>query len=199
MKYEKVDFPSIGEKIRNARRERKLSQDGLIELLSVKYGVKLGRNRLSQLENGGREKFELDLFIAICDIFDWDMGYLFDEYLESTKTKHIICQETGLSEAAVNKIVAWKNADDRRKLYSNHLSELLENKDTESLLGDIGEFLAYAALEVKAVNNNDPKFAVELLDLQMARLWNISRVFSNIIEIMGAAQNREGDNSNGKT
>lgn len=186
------DLEKTGSIIKERRKQLDLS---LEQVASECYTT---RQTVSKWEKGTGE-MTFEQAVKLCNALGCDMGHLLGEYPELTRQAANICQETGLSEAAVNKIVAWKNADDRRKLYSNHLSELLENKDTESLLGDIGEFLAYAALEVKAVNNNDPKFAVELLDLQMARLWNISRVFSNIIEIMGATQNREGDNSNGKT
>ncbi len=186
------DLEKTGSIIKERRRQLDLS---LEQVASECYTT---RQTVSKWEKGTGE-MTFEQAVKLCNALGCDMGHLLGEYPELTRQAANICQETGLSEAAVNKIVAWKNADDRRKLYSNHLSVLLENKDTESLLGDIGEFLAYAALEVKAVNNNDPKFAVELLDLQMARLWNISRVFSNIIEIMGATQNREGDNSNGKT
>lgn len=185
------DLEKTGSIIRERRKQLDLS---LEQVASACYTT---RQTVSKWEKGTGE-MTFEQAVKLCNALGCDMGHLLGEYPELTRQAANICQETGLSEAAVNKIVAWKNADDRRKLYSNHLSELLENKDTESLLGDIGEFLAYAALEVNAVNNNDPKFAVELLDLQMARLWNISRVFSNIIEILGAAQNREGDNSNGK-
>ena len=96
------DFRKMGDRIVNARKkERKWSQDRFIEELNSR-GVAIGRNRLSKIENGEQQYFDLGFMLAVCDIFGWDMGYLLGEYGETTRDKYFICEYTGLSEKALD-------------------------------------------------------------------------------------------------
>lgn len=198
MRYDQSVFTEMGNKIVNARKQRHLNQEQFLELLDG-HGVSIGRNRLSKMENGCRDAFNLEIVIAVCEIFEWDLGFLFGEYSEHTREAHELCSITGLTESAVTTLLEWKSSEDRRKFYPDYLSRILGAEETEDMFGCIAEYLTYHRLERDAFDNKDRDFAMELQSLQMARLWSISKVFSNIIEMkLSADEYREEDDSNGK-
>lgn len=119
---------------------------------------------------------------------DYLLGLVEVDNSTNDKKLRMVSEITGLSNDTVNKLIEWNNSDDRRKLFSDHLSRIINSKDAESLLGAIGEYFTYSLLEVDAVHKNDLDFATDLIDMEMARLWNISRIFSNTIEILGAEE-----------
>lgn len=127
MEYSKSTFLSMGEKIISARKERGLSQAAFIDLLG-ENGVKIARNRLSKIENGEEGHFSLDFLLAVCRLFGWDMGYLFGEYEEKTKEKHLICQRTGLSEKAVDKLLLLKEYNSR-EWHIDTINGIMENEN----------------------------------------------------------------------
>ncbi len=96
----------MGDRIRNERRARKISQDDFLDALN-NYDVVIGRNRLSKLENGDRNAFGLEILIAVCHIFEWDMGHLMGEYSEKTRQAADVCQITGLSEKAFDNLIEF--------------------------------------------------------------------------------------------
>lgn len=105
IEYNNRQFVAIGKRISDERKRREMNQEKLLEELSYR-GVSIGRNRLSDMENGVRDSFSgkhgLDILIALCSIFECDLGYLVGEYDEHTKSISDICKVTGLSEESVN-------------------------------------------------------------------------------------------------
>ncbi len=115
----KYDFEILGSRIVAERNKKDLSQDKLIKELSKT--VPLGRNRLSELENGKAIRCDILVLSEMCKIFDCDLGYLMGEYSCKTRQATDIHAETGLSEEAVNEL------QDRAKACR------LENPDIEVL------------------------------------------------------------------
>lgn len=113
---------------------------------------------------------------------DYLLGLVPEDKSTNDEKLRKVSEYTGLGNDAVRKLNEWKSSDDRRSLFSDILSRLVNSDHSEALLGAIGEFITYTRLEIKAANNDDLNFALELTDLEMARLWNISRLFSNAIE-----------------
>ena len=101
MNYNNETFLEFGVRVKAERKRCNYSQEAFIEELANR-GVRISRNRLSGIENGKREDFDLEMWIAICDIFKCDMGYLLGEYEETTRNKAFLCQQTGLSEKALD-------------------------------------------------------------------------------------------------
>ena len=46
----------------------------------------------------------------------------------------------------------------------------------------ISQILGFSKLEAKAINENDANLALDVIDMQTARLWYISKTFTDIIE-----------------
>ena len=138
VKYSKRWFAAIGKRIYDERKRRDMSQETLMEELEHR-GVSIGRNRLSAMENGVRESFSgkhgLDILIALCSIFECDLGYLVGEYDEHTKSISDICKVTGLSEESVNALRLLNNRGNR----CGERGAYIDGKQVEelSLLDDI--------------------------------------------------------------
>ena len=62
-----MEFYEIADKIKNIRKEKKLSQSTLAE----KVGI--SRQTLSKLENGEIGKISLQVFIKVLDVLDQEM------------------------------------------------------------------------------------------------------------------------------
>lgn len=151
------------------------------------------RQTVSRWENNEGSEMTIMQALRLCNMLKCDIGYLLGEYQELTQQVAEICSYTGLSETVVEKMHEWKNADDRVKFYPRHLSQILESEDIEGLFEAIVELIAYKTLEFRAFKNDDCEFALELLDRETSRLWNISRIFSNIIESIDVDKYGEED------
>ena len=102
-----------GNRIRNLRNEKKMSQSKFIDFLRER-GTPIGRNKLIKIEYGEGDTIDLDLLSAMCDILDCDRGYLLCEYDERTRDRHDVHELTGLSEDAINDLYSWNS--DRKHL-----------------------------------------------------------------------------------
>ena len=136
----KYNFGDIGNRIKAERKRRKISQDGFIELLNQR-GIFIGRNRLSEIENGKTDNFGLKEIIAFCDIFQCDIGFLLGEIEEKTRDKHFIHQQTGLTETAIDYL-----APHSKDWQTGVLNLLLEEyPDFVRILAKIYEYYDYYA------------------------------------------------------
>ena len=137
-------FEAIGKQIAKERKQRKISQDGFIELLNQR-GISIGRNRLSAIENGKDSSFSLNELFSICDIFQCDAGFLLGEYEEKTQDKHFIHQQTGLTETAIDCLRPHS-----QDWQTGVLSLLLEEyPDFVDVLASIYEYYGYYATAEK--------------------------------------------------
>ena len=134
---------TVGERIKQARKEAGLSQIKLIALLrSEQYNAGVSRTTLVAIESGevGKtlDNVSLRTLCAMCDLFDCDMGYLLGEYEEKHRVAAEVCDATGLSETAVQRLSA-------ELAYSKQLSPTQREESVQpieilsSLLSD-GEF-----------------------------------------------------------
>ena len=107
-------FDEIAKRIRDERKARKLNQDSFIEKLNyTSIGLRIGRNRLTEIEKGNQSAFSLDFLLACCEVFDWDMGHLLGEYDETRESLHYICEHTGLTEKALQNILVLNEHNSR--------------------------------------------------------------------------------------
>lgn len=119
----KYNFEKIGKRIKEERKKKKWTQKKLMEKLSP-Y-CPLGRNTLSDIENGICSNISLTLFSTLCkeEFFDCDMGYLLCEYDEKRHIAADIKEATGLDPDAINIILNMKD----RFLKLSILNGLLKN------------------------------------------------------------------------
>lgn len=155
----KYNFGEIGNRIRILRKTSGKNQDDFIETLN-NYGINIGRNRLSLIENGDRNHFSLDILLAVCEIFNCDMGYLLGEYNEKTRELHEISAITGLSETAIKKLQVFKS-ENRKTAHSDLLSILIENDNAEYFLAMIEKRISYHAKKKGLVGNALVKNMIE--------------------------------------
>lgn len=183
----RYNFEAIGKRIKEERDRRNISQDGFIEMLGAR-NIPIGRNRLSNIENGKCvEKMELEKLVAICDIFQWDVGYLLGEYKEQTQDKHFICQQTGLSEKAIDFLLPHS-----KDWQTGVLSLLLEEyPDFLQVLANIYTYYGYYAELERQKNtfNNESRLvqheekSVDTNDWdKLFEIENTRTVFRNTIE-----------------
>ncbi len=115
----------IGNRIRENRKEKGLSQERLAEYLEQITTSSTKRQTVAGWENGKPIK-KLEQLTALCEIFDCDMSYLLCE----CNTKHIKTQEigsaTGLSDKAIDTLISLRKIDSR---LSDTISRIIENKD----------------------------------------------------------------------
>lgn len=126
------NYRLIGKRIRQEREAAGLTQAELIDILNQRH-VRKGRNSISAIENGKADHFYLDLLVALCGIFNCELGYLLGEYEERTRTVTDICYETGLSPAAVQTLRAL-HADNTHTAYCDVISAVLESSSLNTAL-----------------------------------------------------------------
>ena len=61
----------------------------------------------------------------------------------------------------------------------------------------ISQILGFSKLEAKAINENDANLALDVIDMQTARLWYISKTFTDIVEEMAKEERLKGGEENG--
>lgn len=173
----------IGEKIGLLRGDE--TQTELADAIGV------SREIIQHWERGTR-KIKAGHLCALANHFGTSVDYLLGLEPEENSTSdaklRTVFETTGLSNDAVQKLITWKNSNDRRKRFSELLSKIINSDNSESLFGYIGEFLLYSNLEIKAFDNSDPDFMNELSVMEEARLWNISRIFTKTIEALASQE-----------
>lgn len=122
MKYNQFQ---IGDRIKSERERLGMSQDAFGSLLPEKSGddslAQVGRGVIYAWESGSRLPSLAQMF-ALCKVFDCELGYLLCEkgYENRTRTATDMCEETGLSEDAVNTLVRYKALIEKHNLLEGH-------------------------------------------------------------------------------
>lgn len=159
----KYNFAEIGDNIVKERRKKHLSQDALIEELA-KRGFKIGRNSISEIENGRCPKeISISLLLHLAEIFDCDVSYLLGENGEYlTKEEKIAGKITKLDSDSIRFL---KNLNDD---YSTVVNALLRNPEIiGNLLSSIDLYFSstYESISVSGYGNtstinNDLKYEI---------------------------------------
>ena len=129
MKYV-YDYSKIGKRIKDERKKNGLTQDELINSLRDKQ-IAVGRNTLSAMENGIKEKFSFQVLYGLAEIFQCQIGYLLCEYDCKTQSNAAISEITGLSDNAINTL---KKVSESKNEYRKY--EVLHLIDTLNLIMD---------------------------------------------------------------
>lgn len=127
------NFEKIGKRVKEERKAKNWTQKKLMEKLSP-Y-CPLGRNTLSDIENGTCSNISLTLFSTLCkeEFFDCDMGYLLCEYDEKRHIAADIKKATGLDPDAINIILNMKD----RFLKLSILNSFLKNDYFLAIIDEI--------------------------------------------------------------
>lgn len=96
-----------------------------------------------------------------------------------------VCNTIGLSEKAIFLLQKWNQSN----YYNSYISAILENPEFERVLEEIGVILVESRIEGKLYNNNNGIEDITVTqNEQMAKLWIVQKVFTEIIEDMSAAE-----------
>lgn len=96
-----------------------------------------------------------------------------------------VCNTIGLSEKAIFLLQKWNQSN----CYNSYISAILENPEFERVLEEIGVILVESRIEGKLYNNNNGIEDITVTqNEQMAKLWIVQKVFTEIIEDMSAAE-----------
>lgn len=93
------DYKAIGERVEKERRELKLSKAKLAEKIGYS-----DERPITALEKNGK-LLPLEQMLEMCKIFNCELSYLLCEQDYKTRVATDICEETGLSEEAVNYLI----------------------------------------------------------------------------------------------
>lgn len=106
LKYSKFNrIRQIGNRIKNERKKKKLSQKDLADAISLVMVDSNGieQNTVSNWETGSSLP-PLPKLIALSEIFDCDIGYLLCDYDEPTRDLADVVEQTGLSGEAAKRL-----------------------------------------------------------------------------------------------
>ena len=154
MKYnERIKI--IGERIKQAREEKGMSQSELITQLQNRMdGSSIGRNTLSKLENGNVSNIQshLKTLFAIGEILDLDINHLIGEQEHTSLDRVDISKYTGLSDKAITILHDSISTFDR--LPSTFLNDLIETPSFWRMAYQYGQILE----RQKRYNNRKSEF-----------------------------------------
>ena len=148
----RYNYKKIGERIKQIRKEHKLSHKDSLEKLQIS----MNRRRLSEIEKGNDMYFSFDFLLKFSEYFNCDIGYILCEYDEKRQETHQICSVTGLSEKAVENLTENKNNADMQ-----YISFLLEYG---FLRGFFDEFSLYVNSDKITVPKNNTELSEILFD-----------------------------------
>ncbi len=155
MKYKTRNYNEIGDRIAKYRKsilvksshgkQKPASQTDLLGILKDKGLASIGRNTLSDLENGVESAFNgmtLKQWDSLCSVFECSLGHLMGEYECHDYDTQYIKSQIGLSESAINILrdFALKN---RGMSFSDIISLLLENKNAGYFLSLLSASISY--------------------------------------------------------
>ena len=111
--------------------------DRLIDILDDEYGVKIGRNTYSNIENGcqSASNFKLDLLIALSSLYGCDIGYLLCEYDNITGRNTDIQKITGLNDESIKALEgAVRESEIEKELYNLRNNKSLTVSETLNIM-----------------------------------------------------------------
>ena len=107
----KYNYLEIGNRISTVRKKKGFTQDELLEKLKGK-NCSIGRNTLSDLENGkiSQEKISMFVLMNIAETLDTSILYLLGETTHKTKVKETIWNKLRLRGEVVDRIAKYNDA-----------------------------------------------------------------------------------------
>lgn len=142
------NYGKIGDRLRQLRKDHGYSQDKLIDILDDEYGVKIGRNTYSNIENGcqSASNFKLDLLIALSSLYGCDVGYLLCEYDNITGRNTDIQKITGLNDTSIKvlEMAVTESEYEKRNLSFYGKKEILTTIDILNIMLNHGMLIHIA-------------------------------------------------------
>ena len=183
----------FGRRLKVARKKRYSSQAEFADALSVK------QDTVSKWESG-RNTPEISTLCEICNLLDIDLGYLLSEYDETTDTRHIIQEETGLSEEAIKCLQSLNmKAQAGGDMYLVMLSAMIESPELYRLIGQIRYYIDRLAV-YEASSKDDPaafdEAEYKITSERYGVTYSFEKLLNDVLErLSGKYTNREASTS----
>lgn len=126
----------IGQNIRKCREEMGLTQEKLLDLLSMSASSVA---HLRKWEKGSSIPSMQNLH-KLCEVFQCDFGFLVGDYPEKRRVTADVCTQTGLSEHAAEKLMKYKNDKVLYPGCAEAMSSLLESRSGDEVLRKLFKF-----------------------------------------------------------
>ena len=179
-KYERK-HGEFGERLQKIRKQRKIkTQDDFAELLGVSV-------KSVQYWEQGWKLPETDNLFKIAALLDCDLDYLTGRIDQSTHDLQFIHDQTGLSEDAIKKIIAWNNDDISESVDTRHwihfLSDMITDKDAAAFLMKLHEGMINENQEQPIAGDYIPQIMMGRPQaFHDSTLYALSRIASDITE-----------------
>ena len=165
----------IGDRLREERLKNGFTQEKLAELISV------SRITVSAWERGAYLP-ATEVLIKLCDLYHCDMDFLMCRMDNRTHDLQFIQDQTGLSEKSISVLIEWKDEEGTEKFWPKYLSSIIEDHRFSEIMKCISSYLFSKRIEAKAAEKEMYKEAMGEITNEMAMLYQISRIFTNIVE-----------------
>ena len=167
------------EAIRHIREENGLSQESFAERIGVERGT------VSTWERG-LTPISSTCALMICSEFGCDTDYIFGRMDYKTRDLKFLCEQTGLSEDAITKIISWKNSNDRSGLFVDYLSQMIEDTRFDELMGSFLDMVSSAKCWRKSYESNQ-RYGMEqernnYVAYQFDLAKNVTSIADSIVE-----------------
>lgn len=165
----------IGERLRAIRKANGIkNQEELAEALDV------ARETVGQWERGDTPP-SLSYLLKICDLYHVDLDYICGRIDCQTHDLQYFHDLTGMSEDAIATVSEWHK---KQTHWPNLLSKIIEDAEAHNLMQNLSLYAGTSILSKFDFDEDGhcPGTNDSIKDKNIACLWQISRIFSNIVE-----------------
>lgn len=192
----------FGERLKELRNQKDLSQDSLAKELGFSKGA------LCYYENCARVP-DITILDKVAKYFDVPIGYLMG-YTKATKAENVsVCDQTGLSEEAVLGLKRLRSSEYNDESMDLKLFDLVNSLLGDSFsveLGDEDVIETYFSLILKAICDyangiyNSTKYSVTDKNINLGMKWQAIKIFLDYLECLEeriSNEKKEGEDENG--
>lgn len=193
---------TIGERIEDLIKYNEIDAKTLVDRINEKHSKAISEPTMSDIINNVNKAYSYKYFVYIAEYFDVSVDYLLglkkDSFSPKEQEIEFVCNYTGLSKKAIEKIVNYKNHSEANTvpLFSSQLeplNKILETNDIDDLLMFISRYFykkekygkqdASSIVNIYSILNQNSKPTE--YELQAIELFNAQNLFSNMIERIG--------------
>lgn len=171
----KEQLLTMAQRIKTIRKENGLTQEEFAERIGAV------RETVGTWERA-QKPIGFDFVMAICREFDCDSDYIIGRIEEKTHDAKGIHALTGLSEKAITKLMKWNKAKDRSHLWVKYLSQMIENKHFDVMMGDITKLVSSAKCWIKALKMGKQSYMEEEKESYNSSLYALNKDIAEIAD-----------------
>lgn len=174
----------IGERIRQNRKEKGISQEQLAEYLEMAIQKPIKRQTIAGWENGKPIK-KMEQLTALCDIFDCDMAYLLCECDSKRVVSQHVAPALGLSEKALDNLIT---ANKNNNPYVDILTSLLEDESilnffSKCITADYGNISSFVEIPDPFSPRGTQPILLSPQDILIGNKMQLYNLISNFIDL----------------